>query len=576
MTKKKETTERPRAALITNHGYPAPKLPIGGAPDTGGQNVYVHNLALALEEIGYDVTIFARGGFPHFGVKKLRKGKEKFSEHVFYQYVPGGGNEFIPKENISVALDEELDWLEHHIDEEASKRGIQPWELFEFINTHYWDAAVLGMGLVTRWQDRIAAKAIVDLVAGLVPQERLDAFLAEARWTSPASAVAYHLGNLILEPQRSMGPFLKNAIKEAARSWARKHRKNAGQLISATERALSSTRRTLAQSLRPLVAAEALGQAILQAKPKTTAKLRVRLGLADRHVWTPHSLGILKQERYASRPAEAQRSLRFCERRAHEQAVCHATRTFAATSQEIAERLVTNLGVGADRLFFYPPCIDHSVFRSYEPTETTKTYKYLAKKSGVAIDTLRKAHIVFETSRMDTSKRKDVLLRAFAKVAPKIQDSYLFIGGGPENDVFESLRHIVEETPSLDGRAFLLGYVPDEHMGPLFSLADLYVSPSEMEGFGMSVAQAAASATAVVCTETIPFVEQYGADDVVTLPPGDIKGFADAIQAFLKDDKKRSEKGYRLADRTKALSWRHQTELFLKHLRRHAFPITLP
>ncbi len=576
MTAKKKSGKRPKAALITNHGYPAPKLPIGGAPDTGGQNVYVHNLALALQDIGYEVTIFARGGFPHFGSKKLRKGTDQFSDHVHYVYVPGGGKEFIPKENISIALDEELDWLETYLDEQAAEAGKDPWDLFEFINTHYWDAAVLGVGLVKRWQDRIAAQAIAGLVTDVVPQEMVDEFLSRARWINPSSAIAYELGRLVLEPQRSSGPFLKNGIKEAARVWARKHHKSPTALVAATERALSSARRTLAQALRPLVAAEALGEAILQAKPKTTAKLRVQLGMADRHVWTPHSLGILKQERYAGRPAEERRKLRFCERRAHELAVCRSTRTFAATSLEIAERLVTNLEVGADRLFFYPPCIDHDVFRAYAPEELGKAYTYLAKKTGIPSKKLKTAKILFETSRMDTSKRKDVLLQAFAKVAPKYPDSYLIIGGGPENDVFESLQKIIDQTPALKGRAFLLGYVPDDHMGPLFSMADLYISPSEMEGFGMSVAQAAASATAVVCTETVPFVEQYGADDVVTVAPGDVKGFADAIDQLLKNENRRNHKAYRLADRTKALSWRHQTELFLKHLRRHAFPITLP
>ncbi len=56
--------ERPQIALITNHGYGGVEIPIGGAPDTGGQNVYVNQLATALDELGFKVTVFARGGFP--------------------------------------------------------------------------------------------------------------------------------------------------------------------------------------------------------------------------------------------------------------------------------------------------------------------------------------------------------------------------------------------------------------------------------------------------------------------------------------------------------------------------------
>ena len=56
----------PEIALITNHGYGGCEIPVGGAPDTGGQNFYVNTLARKLGLLGYKVTIFARGGFPLF------------------------------------------------------------------------------------------------------------------------------------------------------------------------------------------------------------------------------------------------------------------------------------------------------------------------------------------------------------------------------------------------------------------------------------------------------------------------------------------------------------------------------
>ena len=73
---------RPEVALITNHGYAGVEIPLGGAPDTGGQNFYVNQLAEALERLGYAVTIFARGGFPFFESDRVREGTEQLSEHV--------------------------------------------------------------------------------------------------------------------------------------------------------------------------------------------------------------------------------------------------------------------------------------------------------------------------------------------------------------------------------------------------------------------------------------------------------------------------------------------------------------
>ncbi len=579
MTSKKKrnsASERPKVALITNHGYPAPDLPIGGAPDTGGQNVYVHNLAESLEALGFDVTIFARGGFPHFRSDRLREGTEPLSRHVRYVYLPGGGDHFLRKENISVALDEEVDWLEAYLDDQAQAADLDPWDYFEFINTHYWDAAVIGVGLVQRWQHRIAAQGVAKLLEGVVPAQVLDEFRAKSRWLAVASAPAYHLGRLLLETERGTGPFLKNAVKQAARNWARRHRKDPRPLVAEVERALSRARRTLAQELRQVVAAEALGMAMLHAKPKTSAKLRVRLNLADRHIWTPQSLGVLKEERFANRSPEEQRALRFCERRDHEFFVARNTRLFVATSLEIAERLVTHLGVPAERMFSFPPCVDTSVFRPYESKELRKLYKYLAEKTGLPAKTLKAAKIVFETSRMDVSKRKDLLLRAFARVAADIPEAILLVGGGPENAVYEDLQRLVAELPGLSRRAFVLGYVPEEHIGPLFGRADLYVSPSEMEGFGMSVAQAAASGTAVICTDTVPFALHHAASEAVMVPPGDEEGFAEAMANLLSDDEKRRRLGWRLAERTKNLNWPAQTKLFLGYLRRQGIPVQLP
>jgi hypothetical protein len=139
--------------LITNHGYAGVVIPSGGAPDTGGQNVYVNALAGALSDLGYRVTIVARGGFPFFGSDRVRTGVDFLSDYVRYVFVPGGGDEFIRKEDIAIALDEEIAWLEAFIQREADERGVRPWEAYELVNTHYWDAAVMGMGLAERWRN---------------------------------------------------------------------------------------------------------------------------------------------------------------------------------------------------------------------------------------------------------------------------------------------------------------------------------------------------------------------------------------------------------------------------------------
>jgi len=567
-----ESADRPDVALITNHGYAGVEIPIGGAPDTGGQIVYVNTLARTLSRLGYRVTVFARGGFPYFESETIREEPEYLDDFARYVFVRGGGDQFIRKEDIAAVLDEEVDWLDAFVRAEASSRGCQPWAVYEFVNTHYWDAAAIGMRLVERWRNDVAAGALADLIGGAVPAEQLDRAVADRHWRAIGENTAYHLGALLLESQGSRGMALPQRVAAAAARWA-DTRQDVGtegplKLTSAVENALSNMGTRIAPAMHATVAAEAMGKAILDAQPEQASRLDADMRSADRHVWTPHSLSELKDENFKDRPADVRRNLKFCERRNHERVVCHRTRAFAATSAEIAERLVTHYRVPVGRIFYFPPCVDRQIFRQRTDEEKRGAYEYLADVSGIAVEKLKASKIVFETSRMDRTKRKDLLLKSFRRAALQTDDAYLFIGGGPDNDLFRSLTELRDAEPDLRGRAFLTGFIPEEHIGPLFSIADVFVSASEMEGFGMSVSQAAAADAAIVSSDLIPFSVQYVPDDAIIVPAGDEDAFAEAIVHLLNDEADRTARAARLTDKVKALDWNTQTAAFVAFLQK--------
>lgn len=571
-------SERPAAALITNHGYAGVEIPFGGAPDTGGQNLYVNSLARALDTLGYRVTIFARGGFPHFESDRMRSEPEYLTDHVRYVFVPGGGNAFIPKEDIAVALDEEIDWLDAFIRDEAAERGCSPWEVYEFVNTHYWDAAVIGMRLVERWQNDVAATAISQLLQAAVPDDSLERLREERHWLAVGDAPAYHLGQVLIEnaapPTIPLTERVHRAAERLAEARGEEPAPIVQRLVRATQSAIDESEGKLAPAVITLLAADVVGAAVLDAFPQRAESLRKQLDNVNRHVWTPHSLGSLKDQNSRDKPVEARRNLKFCERRSHERAVCSRARMFAATSEEIARQFRTHFAVSAERIFYYPPCVDPTVFRPHESHELEATYGYLAELSGIPVETLRAGRIVFETSRMDQTKRKDLLLDAFAQVARQRDGVFLFIGGGPEKELYHSLVARRDEDPDLAGRAFLAGFIPDEHIGPLFSLADVYVSPSEMEGFGMTALQAAASGTALVVSDLTPFAIQYVPDSALIVPAGDVDGFAAAVLRMLDDNDDRERRIEELLERVKSLHWDAQTLTFVQRLKEAGFPIT--
>ncbi len=117
--------------MVSTHGYVAAVPPLGAA-DTGGQVVYVIELAKKLAQLGYEVDIWTR----RF---EKQAELEPVNTHVRVIRMPCGGDEFIPKEYLHEHLHE---WGEHAL------RFIQKYGLkYSFINSHYWDAGIAGQHL---------------------------------------------------------------------------------------------------------------------------------------------------------------------------------------------------------------------------------------------------------------------------------------------------------------------------------------------------------------------------------------------------------------------------------------------
>lgn len=121
----------PRIAMVSTHGYVAAQPPLGAA-DTGGQVVYVLELAKKVALLGYEVDIWTRQfeDQPAF---------EPVSERVRIIRVPCGGKQFIRKEFLYQHLPE---WSENAL------RLTKRYDLkYRFINSHYWDAGLAGQQL---------------------------------------------------------------------------------------------------------------------------------------------------------------------------------------------------------------------------------------------------------------------------------------------------------------------------------------------------------------------------------------------------------------------------------------------
>jgi glycosyltransferase involved in cell wall biosynthesis len=107
------------------------------------------------------------------------------------------------------------------------------------------------------------------------------------------------------------------------------------------------------------------------------------------------------------------------------------------------------------------------------------------------------------------------------------------------------------------------GFVADEERPAYYSLADLYVSPSLLEGLGITPIEAMACGTPAVVTSASSGPEEVG-DAGLTVSPCDPEALAAGIRSLLEDDALRGRLGQRGRQRVLELfSYRRMTELTL-------------
>lgn len=299
------------------------------------------------------------------------------------------------------------------------------------------------------------------------------------------------------------------------------------------------------------------------------------------HLWIPHSLGAVKKR---NMPPESWEKLRVDERIATEREFIPELDFVAATSSLIRDSLKDDYG--RDMSLFLPPCIYPEKFHARSIPENHEIWDFLSQASGLPKERLRSSRYIMEVSRTDKTKRKDILIRAFARLGDRHPDTLLIVSiDRTEEELYLELIGLIDEL-GVKERVIVIGHEPDR-LPYLYSLLALYCSPSVMEGFGMSVQEAAATSVPVVGSDKIPFVVEYLlGDDVeerrmegvesgpvklgrggIVVPADDVEGFARAMDLLLSDEALRKAMGERALDITVPyFTWEGMTSRMLKKM----------
>jgi len=173
--------------------------------------------------------------------------------------------------------------------------------------------------------------------------------------------------------------------------------------------------------------------------------------------------------------------------------------------------------------------------RRFDPARVNGNQLNLQSQFGITFSDF----VVGFIGRMVREKGIFELLQAFYKLAERVPHAKLiYVGGVLKNEHdqsgFECLKKTVLNDSLLAPRVIFAGFRQD--IPELLSLMDVLVLPSYREGFGMTLAEAAAMGKPVIATNTLGAREAIAqGENGFIVPIGDVEGLYDAMFRLATD-----------------------------------------
>ena len=228
--------------------------------------------------------------------------------------------------------------------------------------------------------------------------------------------------------------------------------------------------------------------------------------------------------------ASSSRELRWLMRR-----VYAGARGVLANSHNSASLLVTDWGVGAERIVVIHPGVDTERFH---PDANPGEWRRQHAASGELL--------FLSVGRLHRRKGHDVALKALAQLA-NLPVRYLIAGDGPMR------RHLERQAreSGLSDRVAFLGAVPDRTLPALYAACDVFLMPNrqdgvDFEGFGIVFLEAAATARAAIGGQSGGVAEAVADGETGLLVDGhDAAAVAGAMRRLALDADLRMRMGQR-------------------------------
>jgi glycosyltransferase involved in cell wall biosynthesis len=159
---------------------------------------------------------------------------------------------------------------------------------------------------------------------------------------------------------------------------------------------------------------------------------------------------------------------------------------------------------------------------------------------------------IFTLSGYDRGDRKNIagIFGAYRVLYPKT--SHMLVVGGKNCDQFRA-DYGLDEREYGKGIHFL-GWIEQEDLPAIYSLADLFLYPSHVEAFPIPITEALACGTPIVTSNANGLVEIVG-DAAILVDPNDVDEIAEGVSLLLSDPDLRSGLSQRAVARARRYSW---------------------
>lgn len=221
---------------------------------------------------------------------------------------------------------------------------------------------------------------------------------------------------------------------------------------------------------------------------------------------------------------------------------------FVCVSRTTAQSLVKVFGIDEARVQAVYHRIDRALFRPVQGARATLTTRF-----GVAFEDGQ--HTLLYVGSELPRKNLGVLFEAIAIARARgARLRLLKVGGaGGERWRQRTLDQAASHGLEVGTDIVFAGRIPDENLPWFYGAADLFVTPSLLEGFGLPAAEAMACGTPVVCSNTgaLPEITAGAAD---LFDPRDPAALADLLVRVLADPDWRRSRSAQGLERVAAIN----------------------